>query len=213
MNNTKFLEGIAHELKFWKGFVQTPRFLDGWVSFNKTPELNMMAYDFITGMTKPTSKVLDVGSGVVSILNGTISPSKLTAADPLGGLYECIFDYEKYGIKPPIPVTAEDMNIHSEYDIVHMSNAIDHAQNPERVIYNLWEACKPGGFIIIQGFENEGTFENWEGFHQWDIVVRNNAIVITDRDGKSRYVKQDKTVLLEYFTIGTKTWYLWIFQK
>ncbi len=215
MNTTEFLKGISHELKFWKGFVQTPRFLDGWVAQVKTPELNMMAYDFISGMIKPTSKVLDVGSGVVSILNGTVSPDNLTAADPLGGLYESIFDYEKYGIKPCVPVPAEEMTWENAFDIVHMSNAIDHAQDPEKVLYQLMKACKPEGFVILQGFENEGTFEKWEGFHQWDITVEEGNFFLKAKNGytHTNSMFEAKTVICEHFHLNNKTWYLWVIQK
>lgn len=215
MNNTEFLKGIAHELKFWKGFVQTSRFLTGWVGAEKTPELNQMAYDFITGMCKPSSRVLDVGSGVVSILNGTVSKFNLTAADPLGGLYECIFDYEKYGINPCVPVPAEEMTYENEFDIVHMSNAIDHSQDPFLTFDKLYTAVRPGGFVIIQGFENEGSFEKWEGFHQWDIRVYNGSMFISNKEGieKTINVSEQKNILCEHFHFKNKTWYLWIIQK
>jgi hypothetical protein len=93
---TDELQAIAHELTFWKGFVQTKRFLDGWVRDVPTPELRSQVHQFIRQHIKKSSKVLDVGSGVVSILNGTVSKEHLTAVDPLGDLYKFIFDYAKY---------------------------------------------------------------------------------------------------------------------
>lgn len=218
MNNTEFLKGIAHELKFWKGFVKTERFLEGWVKQDKTPELNQLVYDFIIERIPngPNTKVLDVGSGVVSILNGCVHPETLTAADPLGGLYESIFDYEKYNIKPCVPVPAEEMEWRDEFDIVHMSNAIDHVQDPEKVLFKLIDACKPGGYVILQGFENEGTFEKWEGFHQWDLTVIDGVFYIKAKNLYKNEINvfAEKTIICEHFNNPNgKTWYIWIIQK
>ena len=55
------LHGIYHELSFWKEFVKTKRFLEGWVGKQKTPELNQEVADFI--LSVPHESVLDVGSG------------------------------------------------------------------------------------------------------------------------------------------------------
>lgn len=229
MTNTEFLKGIAHELKFWKGFVKTERFLDGWVPPRKTPELNQSVHEFILRKIneRENAKVLDVGSGVVSILNGTVNQARLTAADPLGELYESIFDFEKYKINPPVPVPAEEMVWDSIFDIVHMSNAIDHAQDPLDTFFNLYKSCKPGGFVILQGFQNEGTFEKWQGFHQWDIELNNDvsegfhdrkhfgSLTITDKNGYAEEITQfsTQTVYTEKVEFEKKTWYIWIIQK
>ena len=76
--NSKELSAIYHELNFWKSFVKTERFLKGWVANIKTPELHQETADFI--LSVPHKKVLDVGSGVVSILNGLVP---VLSFDPL----------------------------------------------------------------------------------------------------------------------------------
>jgi len=147
-NFNVLLEAVAHELKFWKGFVQTPRFLDGWVANVKTPELQQSVYDFIKSKD---AKILDVGSGVVSILNGTPCRA-LNSVDLLGNLYPFVFDYEKHAMKQPVSIAGEYLleKVQRDfYDIVHMSNAIDHAVDPKLVFENLVACCKPGGFIIL----------------------------------------------------------------
>ena len=82
------LHGIYHELHFWKGFVKTERFLNGWVAKVKTPELNNEVADFIKSVSHES--VLDVGSGVCSLLNGLVN---VDTCDPLGDLYSLIFDF------------------------------------------------------------------------------------------------------------------------
>ena len=204
------LAGISHELKFWQGFVKTERFLKGWVQNYKTPELNYFVNEFILEKFYSGIKVLDVGSGVVSILNGTIPKANITTLDPLGELYELIFDYKKWGIKPPLPIPAEEITFENEYDIVHCSNAIDHCQDPVTAYYKLLNAVKEKGYLIIQGFENEGEYENYKGFHQWNIhVTQDKQLVIANKHGIEEVF--ENTCYAETITLDTgKKWYIWI---
>jgi hypothetical protein len=128
MLTRNIMEAIGHELAFWKGFVTNPRFLDGWVSSNvKTPELHDEIYDFLLSLQNYRNmSVLDIGSGAVSILNGTFPSNNIVCVDPLGSLYPIIFDYKAYGINPPIPCGGEEIEFQEQFDIVHCSNAIDH---------------------------------------------------------------------------------------
>lgn len=221
METTKFLSGIAHELKFWKGFVKTERFCNGWLPNIKTPELNQGVYEFIRDLANYPGyidrgglKVLDVGSGVVSILNGTIPKENITTADPLGELYELVFDYKSHLLKAPEPYPGEELPYNEEFDVVHMSNAIDHSQDPVLTLKKLYDSCKTGGYIIVQGFENEGSFEQWAGFHQWDISYDNGYMKIADKDGNLKIVGDyvSKTHFLGKVT-SDKIWAIWIIKK
>lgn len=217
---TQELAGIAHELKFWQGFVKTERFLKGWVENRVTPELNHKVYDFIHGMLtqapfRDQVKILDVGSGVVSILNGLVPQKNLTAVDPLGGLYELIFEYKRYGIKPPVPMPAEELAaLNESYDIVHISNALDHCQNPALAYLSLGKMVKPGGFLIIQGFENEGNYENWQGFHQWNIELdtQRQMLVLSNKDGMHAEWMGAHLCFRTEFE-NNKSWFVWIVKK
>ena len=216
------LKAVKHELAFWAEFVKTPRFIEGWVADCKTPELHTIAYDFIRAVTSPMSKVLDLGSGVVSILNGTVKKENLLACDPLGELYEIIFDYKAHGINPPIPLQAEDIIFQEEFDIVHMSNAIDHATDPDKIFANIASACKAGGFVILQGFENEGSAQGYDGMHQFDFKT-------SDKNGEEgiQYCRKDQKApvnlvnpsleVLKVYRFPNhyqgKTWYIYVAQK
>lgn len=202
---TKELHGIHHELLFWSGFVKTKRFLTGWVGNQKTPELNEIVAEFI--LSKPHEKVLDVGSGVVSILNGLVP---VTAADPLGDLYRLVFDYNAYGLKSPLPYPAEELPFNGEFDIVHCSNALDHSQNPILAYHKLCKSVKVGGYVIVQGFANEGTFENWQGFHQHDISVENDTLLLKNQKGDISVI--DTGSDYSFLCGNEKTWFVWIKQ-
>jgi hypothetical protein len=209
-------EGVGHELKFWKQFVKTKRFLEGWVSNGKTPELDNDVANFIWQQLHENEgcKVLDLGSGAVSILNGLVPADQLTTTDPLAELYECVFDYEQYGIKPPIPIAAELIGPHfGEFQIVHMRNALDHSQDPMLALQRMMSCCIPEGYVIIQGFANEADAENWQGMHQWNISLDEAlSLCITDKAGQT--FKYENPFSAAQFLIGNnKEWLIWIWKK
>lgn len=201
------LHGIYHELAFWQQFVKTDRFLSGWVKKVKTPELHQEVADFI--LSVPHNTVLDVGSGVVSILNGLV---EVRAVDPLGDLYRLVFDYDRHKVAPPMAYPAEELPFKNEYDIVHISNAIDHTQDPLKAFSSLYKAVKPGGYLIIQGFENEATHENWQGFHQHDIYCDENSIKIRYKENTYTTIDENPDKLIRK-QLGDKTWFIYIVQK
>ena len=91
------IQGTQQELDFWKGFVKTERFLNGWVAKRKTPELNEFVAHFI--QQHDHAKILDCGSGVVSILNGLCDDAELVATDLLAEQYAKIFQIIFYLMK------------------------------------------------------------------------------------------------------------------
>jgi SAM-dependent methyltransferase len=213
-------DSIACELKFWKRFVKTERFLHDWLDpHNKTSEMIYSVYEFIKD---EDGLILDVGSGVSSLLRGSVkNPNQITTVDPLGKLYEIIFDYDKYNIKPPLPYSAEGINLHFDlkFDIVHCSNALDHTQDPYEALKSMAMVCNKGGYIIIQGFENEAIYENWEGFHKWNIqLTPYGNLFIEDRDGEYPDVTAQELgcELIQSTKLKLKDgkpWFIWILRK
>lgn len=204
------LIGANEEVEFWKEFIKTDRFLNGWVKEGRTPELRQEVAEFLWYDLDRSSKVLDVGSGVVSILNGL--PYDITAVDPLGNEYAKIFDYEAFGIRPPLPYAAENLPFQDDFDIVHMSNAIDHSIDPVIAYNKLFDAVIPGGYLILQGFFNEGTNEKWQGMHQWNIYVEDNVLVVEDKKGNRREMAHNPFRVTIY-EFDNKKWYVWICAK
>jgi hypothetical protein len=209
------LSAVYHELNFWKSFVETKRFLDGWVKNVKTPELRQQVHDFIKSNLPPNGDVMDAGSGVVSILNGTVPNKNLFPTDPLGELYSLIFNYQKYGIRQPLAGSCEELRADSLYDIVHISNALDHTQNPFESYKRLLRAVKPGGYLIIQCFENEAEYENWQGFHQFNLRIEDSFIAVTDKDNRKTLLSEgiEEVVSIERIPVGNKIWFIYITKK
>ena len=213
----KDIKGASHELSFWKDFVKSDRFINGWLPDRKTPELNDLVYMFLLG--QPEAKVLDCGSGVVSILHGTVKKGNLHSCDLLAYEYEKIFDYKANGIIPPFPSGCEELIFDGTFDIVHISNALDHTQDPQAAYNAMYRAVKPGGFLIVQGFVNEGTHEEWQGMHQHDLdLFRENqegeGLKITDKHGVQTILSQNPYFARKiHIEMLNRDWIVWITRK
>jgi SAM-dependent methyltransferase len=132
----------------------------------------------------------------------------------LANEYRTLFDYSAHGINPPLAIAAENLEFEAEFDIVHMSNALDHTQDPHRAFTALFTAVKPGGYLIIQGFENEGAFEKYQGMHQWNISIgKEHDLLIKNKDGNGPEYGGN-VVLAKSLILDTgKEWFIWICKK
>ncbi len=208
------VKGIGYELKFWKWFVNSPHFIHEWLSDKPNIELTAEQSEVAAKILSlgTGAKILDVGSGVVSVLRGLVPEKNVCKVDPLGELYECIFNYAEHNITPPLPIPAEELHYTEQFDCVHMRNALDHAQDPVKALDNLWNAVKPGGWLIVHGFENEGTYEKWSGFHQYNITVKGNAIMVENKKKDCICLMQGSAGLVKKLSTG-KMWFIWMKQK
>lgn len=222
---------VQDELNFWKSLVKTDRFKNNWCSeLGLNPELDTSILNFILQQRSdnPLLKVIDLGSGVASILRNTVPGSQLVSCDPLANYYSQIFDYEANGIVKPLPYRTEDLPYAEEFDIVHIRNALDHSQDPLLAYKKMVEACKVGGYVIVSGFEDEGTAEGWSGFHQYNIrpvtyieslskgLDTTNAekwLLVSKKDGISIPIKEKDAIIERRELPNGKWWFNWIVKK
>lgn len=207
--------GTQEELDFWREFVKTPRFQD-WINPKLiTPELQTDVVDIIKHESL-VGDVLDVGSGVVSILRGLVPERSLIACDLLADDYKRLFDYAQYDITPPKAIAGEAIYFHEMFHIVHMRNALDHTENPVQVWNNLKRAVRLGGLLIVCGFENEATHLHRQGMHQWDISIdETQSLVVTGKAGSQRLQAFPFSVFMgNVRKLDTgRNWVTWIGRK
>jgi len=213
----KVLEGFAHELDFWETFVKTDRFLEHWDSDEPNPELRHPAGSIILAEGGGRPRVLDVGSGVVSLLMGTVPRENLTAVDPLADKYKRI-----YKGTTALKGHVEDLSPFCKsglYDVVHISNALDHSQNPMAGLLSMLAACKPGGLVYIQGFVNERDWHNGAGLHQWniDVNVKHGRLIIAADDFRNVFEPKELVYVERAPSTPdkkvTKQWFHFVFRK
>jgi hypothetical protein len=134
--------------------------------------------------------VLEVGSGPVSLLAGAVDNGLVLveAVDPLARAYRLLL--RQYGIAYPIrPLAGRGEKLPRKllsrpFDIAYSSNAIDHSRSPRLCLEQMNAAVRPGGFLLLEGFCNEGSEGGWVGLHQHDIRVADGKLVHLDRAGR-----------------------------
>ena len=171
-------QGRVDEENFWKSFVCTERFQNNWCTSSPNPELNSEIDLFLTtvsSLSKGNVSVLDIGSGPVSILSRSTSSAncELHAVDPLADFYKKILpnNIDQFDVVIPNTMDAEELSTNfgaNSFDVVHIRNALDHTKNPITSLREMFSIAKENGFVVIHGFENEATWENWVGMHQWN---------------------------------------------
>ncbi len=122
-------------------------------------------------------KVLEVGSGAYPV--GSISPEEghnisLTCCDPLAVSYNTIISL--FGLTPYMKIDfsfAErltDRYEENSFDIVSMSNALDHSYDPFTGIFEMLKVTRKGGTLRLCHVENEAERRLEYGMHQWNIT-------------------------------------------
>ena len=182
-----WLDGIYSEIQFWENVVMKE---DG--DLHDKVMSRMIVNDKFTlesdleDLECNEVKFVDVGSGPFSRCGFRSDKYKIEtiAVDPLASIYSSLKD--KYGMNNQIHLrtgfveTLHEQFDEDEFDIVHMSNSLDHAFDAVFGLYELLYICKIGGKVILCHHENEAENENYSGFHQWNLSVHNqeNSFVI-----------------------------------
>jgi hypothetical protein len=119
--------------------------------------------------------ILDVGAGPLTTL-GTAFPGKrilLTATDPLADKYDRVL--REHRITPPvrtIQCAGEHLVSrfgHDCFDIAFSENALDHTFDPLTILHNMLAIVKPGRFVVLNHFRNEGQYASYGQLHQWNF--------------------------------------------
>lgn len=133
-------------------------------------------------------RVMDIGCGPMSVLRWGVLQGimSITGVDPLLDMYALVRAKHGYDSLPCIRCDVEissfaekleDLVPDESYDIIYTQNALDHTQDPERVIANMSQKLSPKGRVIIQVATKEGTRQNWDQFHKTDIYLNNDELV------------------------------------
>lgn len=133
-------------------------------------------------------KLIDVGSGPVTSFFSKLDVTRydITTVDPLARWYNRL--NEQYRVKYNIRCTegmgesVDQLFDRESFHLVLSQNSIDHASAPDRFIQSLYSLLKPGGFLYLMGFVNEGEAANWLGLHQHNLYVAGDDVYWTNSD-------------------------------
>lgn len=177
----KWLGGIRDEISFWNAYMREEGgyYFYGFkntVSPNKRFELEE---DIPKERLGEIYKFVDVGSGPFSRCGRVTSLVNLEAVsvDPLAYAYKTL--RSKYGIDNGVELVngfvelLDKVFTANTFDMVHMSNSLDHCFAPVDGILQLLNICKVGGKVILRHTENEAINEKYKGLHQWNLSLLN----------------------------------------
>ena len=177
----KWLGGIAYEIAFWNSYMANEGgsyFFDFYrtVSGDRKFELDD---DIPQTMYGKEYSFIDVGSGPFSRCGVVSSVVILDAisVDPLAYVYNEL--KSKFKIDNGIKLINGFVELldkqfaENSFDMVHMSNSLDHCFSPVDGIYQLLNVCKIGGKVVLRHHENEAQNENYKGLHQWNLSLNN----------------------------------------
>jgi len=224
--------GREDEISHWREFCQSERFIENFCRRVPNPEIDPDVELFIKGYAVAQNaygkvpKVLDIGSGPVSMLSNSFSGEtvELHAADPLAEDYLQLWDPNSFeGLVLPVACPIEELSLtfgRDEFDVTHIRNALDHVAHPLVGLDEMLKITKPCGFLIVHGFANEALAEKWEGFHQWNLCwAEGNDFTISGRNGATHSLAEffgERARIMRpwmRYPTGQKTWCGFIAQK
>lgn len=189
MNKRQWENGKRSEIDFWSKWIKT-KGLEWKEDYINRLDVNLPLQDYLVKYLPkgPEVSILDVGAGPLTPL-GKILPGyeiNITAVDPLAKEYDAILG--KHRIIPTVRTQFGEVERLSEqfpsnlFDLIHVSNALDHSYNPLEGIKQMLIILKKNSFIFMSHFTNEAEKENYNGFHQWNFCEENNQFIIWDKD-------------------------------
>lgn len=195
----KWLSGIYSEVLFWDGFISGEYFRklgrselmwNEYISPNRPFTLDEEIPDKFNGKDY---KFIDIGCGAYSRCGLVSKKVNLNGVyvDPLAFVYNRLKNM--YHTDNGISLTTgfvemlDDVIQENEFDMVHMSNSLDHCYDPIFAIYQLIRICKIDGKIILRHAENEAERGNYNGLHQWNLSLENKEHSFVIWNKKCRY--------------------------
>lgn len=177
-----WVKGIGPEIGFWSTWMRTRglKWPDDFA--RRTQAQPVFSLEPYLDGARPV-RALDVGSGPFSPVGIASSWGiiDLQACDPLAGFYSRL--YEQHNIVPYVRTQfafAEALTDRFErgsFDLVHMSNALDHSILPAAGLLSMLAVTKPGGIVLLRHSENEAEHEKYSGFHQWNITEQDGRMI------------------------------------
>ena len=193
----KWLLGIPYEVAFWEATYRNKKELNKLFAFSHYGEaLTLDGFDatsFLLSQPKPEqAKILDVGSGMTYLPGEYIVDSKgkkislnIRYVDPLANYYNQIA--AKHHVEVPkveFGMMEYLSAFYPEHDVTLaiIQNALDHSANPVKGIMEALNALQKGGVLYLNHHPNEAEYENYRGFHQFNICIENDELIIWNRD-------------------------------
>ena len=203
-----WINGIPHEIAFWEGVYSNKRRIESlfkWSKYNKEIELlNFDVKNFLSQKENPI--IVDAGCGM-SFSNGDKLDGKqlnVCYIDPLAPFFNKIIEKKKLELPKITFGFIEYLSafVPNKVSLIIVQNALDHSKNPLKGILECIESLEIGGVLYLRHFRNEAETENYRGFHQYNIAVENDNMIIWNKEMKTNI----NSFLKDFATIKTSTY-------
>lgn len=214
-------EGKRFEIDFWKIWIDEKG--GHWSDdFKKRLDPELLIEEHVENFLRPipgTPSVLDVGAGPLTVLGKKMRDGRtirISAVDPLAAQYNEMF--EKASIIPLVKTQYAEVETldmfcsTNEFDLVHMRNALDHSYDPLLGIRQMVKAVKPGRVVLLEHSTNEAEKANYGAFHQWNICVNDNELILWNKDQYINVTHQ-LTGIAKVIAWGNSEWTSAVIEK
>ena len=191
----KWLFGIPYEVAFWEASYRNKQARESLMAFShygqtlQLPGFDAQAF-FAKQKDLSQALILDVGAGMTylpgnkAVIDGQNVTLNVHYVDPLATYYNRIL--KKYQIDRPQVEFAMMEYLSACYPkhdvtLVMIQNALDHSANPVKGVLEAIDALKQGGVLYLNHHPNEAEYENYRGFHQFNITVENQQLIIWNK--------------------------------
>ena len=195
----KWLLGIPYEVAFWESVYGNKKALKSMLAYSHYGrELSLDGFDAAQFLLQqPESEqaiILDIGCGMSYMPGEYILDEKgnkrtlnIHYIDPLADYYNRITEQHHVQVPAVEFGMMEYLSaFYPEHDVTLaiIQNALDHSANPVKGIIEALNALKQGGVLYLNHHPNEAEYENYRGFHQFNICIEKNELIIWNRDNK-----------------------------
>ncbi|MEQ8768463.1 MAG: hypothetical protein RL885_31450 [Planctomycetota bacterium] len=166
--------------------------------------------------------VLDFGAGPFSTL-GYLHHKQLARVLPVDALAEefrallARHDIE-WPLTPRLAIgeLLMDQGEPETFDIVNVTNALDHTQAPALTWLNLFHLTRTGGYLIHKHSEREASHENFDQLHQFDLFPKETSLWIEDSKGHAFSLTDGLPLTCVYHKLGEldgRPWFWAVYRK
>lgn len=181
--------GLATELAWWRGFLRDRAPSDAGYMRRFDPAMPLqphLAALLPAGRPAGELRLLDCAAGPVTGVGKTVDgqPLDLVAVDALAGAYAALL--AELGLRPPVPSRPGEVERldglfpPDAFDLVTMTNALDHCHDPELALRQMLRVARPSGAVVVEHYR-DAQDGGYQGLRQWtlepgdrDLVVRND---------------------------------------
>ena len=190
---------LPAELAYWEEWIRS-KGKNFSLRVDPNRPLQQKLVDLLARPEGEEVRILDVGSGPLTTV-GMFWPGRTVRITPIDALAkEYNRQLDKHGVVPPVRTQmgeAENLQALFEdasFDLAYACNALDHCVDAVRAVYQMVAMVKPGHYVLLEHFVDEGEHAEYHGLHQWNFHVEDGQFWIAGRGRSVNMTEELSTV-------------------